>query len=148
LEMGIEALPVPATPEDGVDLLALWEVIEHVDRPADFLRTCMQHVRPGGWLVLSTIARTWPSWFVTKLMAEDVFRIVPRGTHDWEKYLNANELARFFEGEKQWAVRDEDLRVEGCVFAPGLGWKFVNGGENWGNYFFGARRDLESKGNV
>ena len=77
---------------EGFDVLALWEVVEHVDYPAPFLEECIRHVKPGGWLVLSTIARTWASWAVTKVMAEDVLRVVPRGTHEWWKYLNEEEL--------------------------------------------------------
>lgn len=141
LNMGIEKLERPGVPEDGVDVLAIWEVIEHVDRPAEFLRRCMPHVKPGGWLVLSTIARTWPSWVVTKLVAEDLLRIVPRDTHDWDKYLQPTELKAFFDGEKGWGTHEGGTNSVGCMYVPTLGWKFVEGGEQWGNYFFAVRRD-------
>lgn len=95
LNKSIEELSVPAEERDKYDILALWEVIEHIKQPAPFLESCLPFVKPGGWLVLSTIARTWASWFTTKLVAEDLAGIVPRGTHDWENYINEEELRTF-----------------------------------------------------
>ena len=86
LNKSIEDLASPATPEDGFDVVSIFEVIEHVNAPGPFLENALQHVKPGGWLVLSTIARTWTSWVVTNVVAEDVLGIVPKGTHDWGKY--------------------------------------------------------------
>ncbi|KAK1976981.1 3-demethylubiquinone-9 3-O-methyltransferase [Colletotrichum cereale] len=131
----IETLPLPAAPADRYDVVSVFEVVEHVESPAEFLDRCAPFVRPGGWLVGSTIARTWVSWFTTNLMAEDVLGIVPKGTHDWRKYINANELRRIFMG-KGW----EMPRIVGVAYVPGLGWREVKGGEKVGNYFFGVRR--------
>ncbi|KEY71589.1 hypothetical protein S7711_06050 [Stachybotrys chartarum IBT 7711] len=131
----IEDLPVPP-PDRAFDVVSLFEVIEHVDRPAAFLDRVRPFVRPGGWLVMSTIARTWTSWFTTNLVAEDILGIVPKGTHDWNKYINEDELRRFF-ADKGWS----HPRVMGVVYVPGLGWKEVRGSEKVGNYFFAVRRD-------
>ena len=133
--MGIEELTLKE--EEKVDILALWEVIEHVEFPSKFLNHCGRFVKPGGWIVGSTIARSWTSFVTTKLVAEDLLRIVPRGTHEWGKYINPEELRGWF-GKRngEW----EDFRVEGCVYVPGFGWKIVNGSEDYGNYFFGVRR--------
>ncbi|GKT57659.1 hexaprenyldihydroxybenzoate methyltransferase [Colletotrichum tofieldiae] len=131
----IETLPLPATPADQYDVVSVFEVVEHVSSPAEFLDRCAPFVRPGGWLVGSTIARTWVSWFTTNLMAEDILGIVPKGTHDWRKYINDDELKAMFMG-KGW----EMPRIMGVVYAPGLGWKEVRGSEKVGNYFFGVRR--------
>ncbi|KAF1957063.1 ubiquinone biosynthesis O-methyltransferase [Byssothecium circinans] len=76
---------------EGYDVVTIFEVLEHVSSPAPFLTLAMQHVKPGGWLVLSTIARTWASWVVTNVVAEDVLGIVPKGTHEWRKYVNEAE---------------------------------------------------------
>ncbi|KAG8628442.1 hypothetical protein KVT40_004315 [Elsinoe batatas] len=119
------------------DLVSLFEVIEHVNTPHLFLEQCMSRVKPGGWLIGSTIARTWTSYFTTKLMAEDVLRIVPRGTHDWDKYINADELERWVARQQGWG----QWRVMGVLYVPGVGWREVKGGEEWGNYFFGMRRE-------
>ncbi|KAL8710409.1 MAG: hypothetical protein Q9220_005010 [cf. Caloplaca sp. 1 TL-2023] len=143
LNKGIEDLEVPTTPEEQFDVVSLFEVIEHVDAPAPFLKSCLPFVRPGGWLVLSTIARTWTSWLTTKVVAEDVVGLVPRGTHDWSKYVNQDELRGFFEAQKGWGTNG-GLKITGCIYVPGIGWKTVTGGELWGNYFFGIRRDPES----
>ena len=139
LNQSIEDLSLPATPEQQYDILALWEVIEHVKYPSTFLEACLPFVKPGGWLVLSTIARTWTSWLTTKLVAEDVMRLVPRGTHDWNQYINEDELRSFFKKDG-WASAGR-LKAMGCIYVPGFGWKFVEGSEKYGNYFFGAQKD-------
>lgn len=123
--------------QQGYDIVTLFEVIEHISYPAPFLASCLEFVKPGGWLVLSTIARTWTSWATTKIVAEELLGVVPRGTHDWAKYINEEELRGFFRGREGWSR----MRSMGCVYAPGLGWKMVLGGERWGNYFFGVRRE-------
>jgi polyprenyldihydroxybenzoate methyltransferase/3-demethylubiquinol 3-O-methyltransferase len=136
LNTSIEQLELPKSEEEGYDVLALWEVIEHVDYPTPFLEECIKHVRPGGWLVLSTIARTWTSWAVTKVVAEDIMRVVPRGTHDWSKYIQEKELRDWFARREGWGP----TIAKGCVYVPGLGWRWVDGGEKWGNYFFAVRK--------
>ncbi|KAI1416491.1 ubiquinone biosynthesis O-methyltransferase [Hypoxylon sp. FL1857] len=141
LNTSIEQLPVPSTPQEGYDIVSIFEVIEHVSNPAEFLDRCTPFVKPGGWLVLSTIARTWMSWLTTNVIAEDLLRIVPRGTHDWRKYINEEELrGHFLQKRTGWA----EPRCMGVIYVPGLGWKEVNGSEKVGNYFFGVRRIAES----
>ncbi|KAI1346234.1 ubiquinone biosynthesis O-methyltransferase [Xylaria sp. FL0043] len=134
----IEALPVPANPrQDGYDIVSVFEVVEHVANPAAFLDRVTPFVRPGGWLVLSTIARTWTSWLTTNVIAEDLLRIVPQGTHDWNKYINEDELREhFLQSRSGWA----EPRCMGVIYVPGLGWKEVSGSEKIGNYFFAVRR--------
>ncbi|PTB77668.1 ubiquinone biosynthesis O-methyltransferase [Trichoderma longibrachiatum ATCC 18648] len=131
----VEQLPIPADEGQGYDVVTLFEVIEHVDDPAAFLDRVRPLVRPGGWLVMSTIARTWISWLTTNLIAEDILRIVPPGTHDWNKYVNEDELRGFLAG-KGW----DSARVVGVVYVPGLGWREVKGSEKVGNYFFAVRK--------
>ena len=138
----IEDLPVPRIPEEQFDVVSLFEVIEHINRPAPFISSCLPFVKPGGWLVLSTIARTWTSWLTTNVVAEEVVRLVPRGTHDWNKYINEQELRTFFRGKNGWG-RYGGLKAQGCMYVPSIGWTMVPGGENWGNYFFGVRKDLK-----
>ncbi|PNY29164.1 Ubiquinone biosynthesis O-methyltransferase, mitochondrial [Tolypocladium capitatum] len=137
-QSSIEALEEPRDDKDRYDVVSLFEVIEHVDEPAAFLERVRPFVKPGGWLVMSTIARTWMSWFTTNLVAENLLRIVPPGTHDWDKYINEDELRRYFM-DRGW----ESPRVVGVVYVPGLGWREVRGSEKVGNYFFGVRRGGE-----
>ncbi|KAJ4295157.1 Hexaprenyldihydroxybenzoate methyltransferase, mitochondrial [Kalmusia sp. IMI 367209] len=133
----IEDLPLPKTPEEGYDVVSLFEVLEHVNAPGPFLEHILPHVKPGGWLVLSTIARTWTSWMVTNVVAEDVLGIVPKGTHDWGKYVNEGELRNWFQGKPGWG----EMRTMGVIYVPGFGWKEVTGSERWGNNFFAVRRE-------
>ncbi|TAQ90653.1 hypothetical protein B7494_g1023 [Chlorociboria aeruginascens] len=138
LNTSIEGFSLLESPdEQQYDVLSLFEVIEHITHPAEFLDMCAPFVKPGGWIVMSTIARTWMSWMTTKVVAEDIMRIVPRGTHDWEKYINEDELRGYFLKERGW----NSPRVMGVVYVPGLGWNEVSGSEKVGNYFFGIRKD-------
>jgi 2-polyprenyl-6-hydroxyphenyl methylase/3-demethylubiquinone-9 3-methyltransferase len=74
------------------------EVIEHVPDPARFVATLAGLLEPGGLLFLSTLNRT-PSAFVTaKLGAEYVLRWLPRGTHDWNKFVRPAELGAMLRG--------------------------------------------------
>ena len=131
--------------ERQFDVVSLFEVIEHIQHPSPFLQTCLQHVKPGGWLIGSTIARHPVSWFTTKFMAEDVLRLVPRGTHDWDQYIQPQEL-------RDWARRQADLstsdglgwQLQGVVYVPGVGWKEVSGSETFGNYFFGFKKRADA----
>lgn len=136
----IEDLPVPRTPEEQFDVVSLFEVIEHINCPAPFLSSCLPFVKPGGWLILSTIARTWTSWLTTNVVAEEVVRLVPKGTHNWSKYVNEQELRKFFHAQHGWGNHGT-LKSQGCIYVPAIGWRMVSGGENWGNYFFGVHKD-------
>lgn len=138
--LSVENLTLPETRNQEFDIVTLFEVIEHIDQPAPFLISCLPFVKPGGWLILSTIARTWTSWLTTKVAAEYIVGLVPRGTHDWGKYVNEQELQDFFRAQEGWG-QGGGLRSQGCVYVPGLGWKMVEGGERWGNYFLGVRKD-------
>lgn len=138
----IEDLPIPDSPEQQYDILTLFEVIEHIPFPAPFLKQCLPFVKPGGWIILSTIARTWASWVTTKVVAEDIIGLVPRGTHEWAKYVNEEELRSWFLKQHGWGQMDGGVRCEGVVYVPGMGWRMVEGAERWGNYFWGVRKQL------
>lgn len=140
LNKSIEELQAPRGREAQFDIVTVFEVIEHIDYPAAFLDACIPFVKPGGWLILSTIARTWTSWLTTKVVAEDLTRLVPRGTHNWKKYVNEGELRQYFQERREW-VGGGGMRSQGVIYLPWLGWQLAKGGEQWGNYFFGVRRD-------
>ena len=128
IHTSIEGLPLPKTSSEQYDVLSLFEVIEHISDPSSFLESCLPFVKPGGWIVMSTIARTWTSWLTTKVVAEDLARIIPQGTHDWHKYINEDELRSWFATRGMTAARSM-----GVIYVPGLGWKEVQGSEKWGN---------------
>jgi 2-polyprenyl-6-hydroxyphenyl methylase/3-demethylubiquinone-9 3-methyltransferase len=92
------------TPEafDGgpFDAVLALEVIEHVppdERPA-FLAALGRLVKPGGAVVLSTLNRTRRSWLFAILGAERLLRWLPRGTHDWQRFITPAELAGLLRG--------------------------------------------------
>lgn len=142
------AAAAAAADDDGrFDVVTAFEVVEHVENPSAFLERCGALVRPGGWLVLSTMARTWVSWAVTIVAAERVLGIVPPGTHDWNKYVDAHELQRWFDtrpAAEGWAGPGSFSRCQGVVYVPGLGWKVIPGSERAGNYFFGIRKSPDA----
>lgn len=135
LNCAIEDLPQDIAP---VSVLTIFEVLEHVNLPSQFLSTCLSHVQEGGWIIGSTIARSAMSYFTTKIIGEaPVFGIVPQGTHDWNKYINPSELRNWFESKAEgWGP----LITQGVIYVPGLGWKLVNKSEDYGNYFFGIQK--------
>jgi 2-polyprenyl-6-hydroxyphenyl methylase/3-demethylubiquinone-9 3-methyltransferase len=71
------------------------EVIEHVADPAAFLRLLTRLVEPGGLLFVSTLNRTLRSLAVAKLGAEYVLRLLPVGTHDWQRFVTPAELGSY-----------------------------------------------------
>jgi 2-polyprenyl-6-hydroxyphenyl methylase/3-demethylubiquinone-9 3-methyltransferase len=74
------------------DVVLAMEVIEHVARSDDFLDRCAELVRPGGLVILSTINRTWKSYAFAIAMAEFVLRLLPRGTHQWRRFVRPDEI--------------------------------------------------------
>lgn len=78
--------------DEPFDLVLNMEVIEHVVDPQAFLALSMQQVRPGGFLCLATINRTWMAFIVAIIGAEYLLRILPRGTHQWRRFVRPREL--------------------------------------------------------
>lgn len=76
------------------DIVLALEIVEHVADPAAFLATCAGLVAPGGMLVASTLNRTPKAFALAIVGAEYVMRWLPRGTHDWKKFLRPSELVR------------------------------------------------------
>ncbi|PYI22545.1 3-demethylubiquinone-9 3-methyltransferase [Aspergillus japonicus CBS 114.51] len=152
-----------STPPQNYDIVTLFEVIEHIEStpsagisPQSFLADCLRLVRPGGWLIGSTIARTFPSWLVNQVIAEAPWPIgvVPRGTHEWQKFVNPEELEAWVQeglmraadgrAVRAGAAALEGMRWKcvGVVYFPGFGWKLVPGSESWGNYFWAVRKGV------
>src|SRR5262249_34144357 len=76
------------------DLILALEIVEHVSDLGAFLAAVAALLRPGGMVVLSTLNRTLPSLALGVVAAEYVLRWVPRGTHDWRKFIRPSALAR------------------------------------------------------
>lgn len=81
--------------EPQFDVVLNMEVIEHVAIPRDFICDCAAMVRPGGLMTCSTINRTFKAFAFAIVGAEYVLRWLPRGTHQYEKFIKPKELQRY-----------------------------------------------------
>ena len=88
-----------AAGEDPFDVVLNMEVIEHVADPGRFLRDCVGLTAPGGFMIVATLNRTPKALALAVVGAEYVLRWLPRGTHDWKKFLKPHELLEFLHGE-------------------------------------------------
>ena len=76
------------------DVVACMEMLEHVPDPASVVKSCAQLVKPGGWVFFSTLNRNPKSYLFAIIGAEYVLNLLPRGTHDYAKFIKPAELAR------------------------------------------------------
>ncbi|XP_046614897.1 ubiquinone biosynthesis O-methyltransferase, mitochondrial [Neodiprion virginianus] len=79
------------------DAVVSSEVLEHVADKELFLKCCTAAMRPGGSLFLTTINKSMASLFGAIIAAEYILRLVPQGTHDWNKFVSPNEVRRILE---------------------------------------------------
>jgi 2-polyprenyl-6-hydroxyphenyl methylase/3-demethylubiquinone-9 3-methyltransferase len=95
------------------DAVACLEVVEHVPDVGAFVKTCASLVRPGGMLVLSTINRTLKSYALAIVAAEYVLGWLPRGTHQWDRFVTPDELGRHIA-----SAGLGETRFKGFVYSP------------------------------
>jgi 2-polyprenyl-6-hydroxyphenyl methylase/3-demethylubiquinone-9 3-methyltransferase len=101
LESGVEvdyrlasAEAMAASSPASFDVVTCLELLEHVPEPASTVAACAALARPGGHVLFSTLNRNPRSYLFAVLGAEYVLRLLPRGTHDWARFLKPSELAR------------------------------------------------------
>lgn len=75
------------------DVVTCMELIEHVPDPRSLVAACAQLVRPGGHVFFSTINRTLKAWLLAVVAAEYVLKMLPRGTHDFQRLVRPSELS-------------------------------------------------------
>ena len=75
------------------DVVTCMEMLEHVPDPTSVVRACSQLVKPGGWVFFSTLNRNPKSFLFAIVGAEYVLNILPRGTHEYAKFIRPSELA-------------------------------------------------------
>ncbi|MFN4015586.1 MAG: bifunctional 2-polyprenyl-6-hydroxyphenol methylase/3-demethylubiquinol 3-O-methyltransferase UbiG [Reyranella sp.] len=95
------------------DIVLALEIVEHVADVDLFLRSCGRLVKPGGLLFLSTLNRTAKAWVLAIAGAEYVLGWLPRGTHDWRKFLKPSEVVR---GLRAGGIEPQE--IVGVVYAP------------------------------
>jgi 2-polyprenyl-6-hydroxyphenyl methylase / 3-demethylubiquinone-9 3-methyltransferase len=79
------------------DVVLAMEVVEHVTDVKEFVAVCASMVKPGGLMIAATLNRTLKSFALAIVGAEYVLRWLPRGTHQWDKFVTPNELELAFE---------------------------------------------------
>ena len=95
------------------DVVTCLEVLEHVPDPESLVKTCVQLLKPGGLLFLSTINKNPRSWITAIVGAEYIFNILPKGTHEFDKFIKPSSLAKY--------VRDAEaelLETKGMFYNP------------------------------
>ncbi len=114
------------------DIVMALEIVEHVSDVDLFLHSCGRMVKPGGLLFLSTLNRTAKAWAMAIAGAEYVLGWLPRGTHDWKKFLKPSEAVRGLRGggidaqeivgvvysplSRLWSLNKNDLDVNYMLY--------------------------------
>ena len=101
---------------ESFDAVLAMEIVEHVAEPPAFVQACHDLLRPGGVLVMSTLNRTARSFAAAIVGAEWVMRWLPKGTHEWSRFITPEELAAMMQA---CGLKVVDRR--GMVFNP-LSW--------------------------
>jgi len=92
-EVAAEALA--AESPAGFDVVTCMEMLEHVPEPASIVRACSTLVKPGGWVFFSTINRNAKAFLMAIVGAEHVLELLPKGTHEYARFIRPSELAQW-----------------------------------------------------
>lgn len=131
-EISAEALA--AEEPASFDVVTCMEMLEHVPDPASVVLACATLVKPGGWVFFSTINRNPEAFLLAIVGAEYVLNMLPRGTHEYQKFIRPSELARH--------CRTANLSVSdtrGLQYNP-LTQRYWLDGDSSVNYLIATRR--------
>lgn len=120
--------------QEGFDLITCIELIEHVPDPASVIDACARLLGPGGDLILSSINRTPKAYLVAIVGAEHLLHLLPRGTHQYERFVRPSEASRWLR-----ASGLDICEIAGFTYSP-LTNRFRRTSRSDVNYFIHARR--------
>lgn len=124
-----------ASAGEEFDVVLALEIVEHVADPKAFIATCHDLLRPGGLAVISTLNRTTKSFGAAIIGAEWIMRWLPKGTHEWNRFITPAELT-----EMASASGLNPVDARGMVFNP-LNWGWSLSDRDLSvNYAIAARR--------
>jgi 2-polyprenyl-6-hydroxyphenyl methylase/3-demethylubiquinone-9 3-methyltransferase len=83
---------------ESFDVVTCMEMLEHVPDPASTMAACARMVKPDGWVFFSTLNRNPKSYLFAIVGAEYLLNLLPKGTHDWARFIKPHELASFARG--------------------------------------------------
>lgn len=108
----------------GFEVVTCMEMLEHVPDPAAIVQACADLLKPGGWLFLSTLNRTPKAFALAIVAAEYLTGMIPRGTHDWNKFIRPAELANWLRASGLEMVDQQGLHYNPLTrefsLAPGI----------------------------
>jgi 2-polyprenyl-6-hydroxyphenyl methylase/3-demethylubiquinone-9 3-methyltransferase len=115
------------------DAITCMELLEHVPDPAAVIATAAQLLRPGGHFIASTINRTARAWLTAIIGAEHLLGLLPRGTHEYARFIRPSELASWIR-----AAGFEVVDVSGMRYLPWID-RAALSGDAGVNYLMHAR---------
>ncbi len=98
-------------PSEQFDVVLNMEVVEHVDNLPGFLASCCAHTRPNGLQFIATINRTFTSWLVAIIGAEYILRWLPKGTHQWRKFVRPAETSALLEQHNHMTLAQTGVSI-------------------------------------
>lgn len=131
-KIAVEALA--AEQAEQYDVVTCLEMLEHVPSPQSVIQACAQLVKPDGWIFFSTLNRNPKAYLFAIIGAEYLLNLLPRGTHDYAKFITPAELAQF--------CRNAGLQVmdlTGMSYNP-LNKSYTLGKDSSVNYTIACRR--------
>jgi 2-polyprenyl-6-hydroxyphenyl methylase/3-demethylubiquinone-9 3-methyltransferase len=141
LESGIEveyeeiAAEALAAREPGsYDVVTCMEMLEHVPDPAGIVQACATLVKPGGWVFFSTLNRNAKAYLFAVIGAEYIARMLPRGTHDYARFIKPSELAQYVR-----SAQLDIVEIKGITYRP-LSKRFGLSDDSSINYLMACRR--------
>ncbi|MBK5145292.1 bifunctional 2-polyprenyl-6-hydroxyphenol methylase/3-demethylubiquinol 3-O-methyltransferase UbiG [Budviciaceae bacterium BWR-B9] len=120
------------------DIVTCMEMLEHVPDPASVIRACAKLVKPGGHVFFSTINRNTKAWLMLVVGAEYVMNMVPKGTHDANKFIRPSELLSWVD-----STTLRDRHITGLHYNPLLQ-TFKLGGNVDVNYMLHCTNEAEA----